>query len=82
MAIPPGDSLWKAVLGAAILILFIGIGIAHVIDPDRFLQRSGVRKGGQLLTEFNRLGFRIVAFVFAAGAGLMLYILASDVLVR
>ncbi len=75
----PGESLWKVALGLAILILFFCIGIAHVIDPDRFLKRSGIKKGGEMLTEFNRIGFRIAGLVFAVFAACLMYILASDV---
>jgi len=79
MIVPPGESLWKISLGAIILIVFFCIGIAHVIDPDRFIRSSGVRKGGEMLTDLNRIGFRVAGLVFAAFAGCLLYILASDV---
>jgi hypothetical protein len=41
------------------LLAFAGIGIAHIFRPDYFIKRSGVRRGGALLTEWNRLGFQI-----------------------
>jgi hypothetical protein len=80
MAVPSGESPWKIAVGAVILMVFVYIGIAHAIDPERFLKRSGIRKGGEMLTEFNRLGFRIAGLLFAAFAGCLLYVLASDVL--
>ena len=47
--------LWKEVLGATFLILFAAVGVAHVINPDWFTKHSGIRKGGEMLTEWNRL---------------------------
>jgi hypothetical protein len=34
------DNPWKLVLGFIVLLLFLSMGIAHVIYPDYFLQRS------------------------------------------
>ena len=66
------------VLIALFLVGFAGIGIAHVLNPDRFIARSGVRKGGELLTAWNRLGFRIAGATFTGVALYMLYRLISD----
>jgi len=43
---------------AAFLVLFACIGIAHVVNPDWFIERSGAGKGREMLTEWNRFGFR------------------------
>lgn len=51
------------------------IGIAHVINPDWFITRSGVRKGGKLLADWNRSQFQIAGAVFAAVAAYLLYVL-------
>jgi hypothetical protein len=56
------------------LVAFAGIGIAHVFKPDYFIKRSGVRKGGELLTESNRLGFQVAGAVFAGFAIYLLYV--------
>ncbi|MBI1760379.1 MAG: hypothetical protein HYR56_02990 [Acidobacteria bacterium] len=66
------------VLAAMLLLVFAGIGVAHVLNPDRFIARSGVRKGGELLTAWNRLGFRIFGAFFTGGALYMLYHVISD----
>jgi hypothetical protein len=55
------------------LVAFAGIGVAHVFKPDYFIKRSGVRKGGEMLSESNRLGFQIAGAIFAAVAIYMLY---------
>lgn len=55
------------------LVTFATVGIAHIFNPDYFLKRSGVRRGGELLTEWNRIGFQIAGAVFAAFAIFLLY---------
>jgi hypothetical protein len=72
------DSGWKVLLGVLTLILFIGIGIAHVINPDWFIKRSGVPKGGTMLTKWNRDSFRLAGAILAGGAGYILYALLQD----
>ena len=66
------------VLVALFLLVFAGIGIAHVLNPDRFIARSGVRKGGELLTTGNRFGFRIAGAMFTGWALYVLYHLIWD----
>ena len=66
------------VLAGLVLVGFAGIGIAHVLNPDRFIARSGVRKGGEFLTAWNRLGFRIAGAIFTGLALYMLYHVVSD----
>jgi H+/Cl- antiporter ClcA len=60
---------------AVILSGFAGIGIAHIFNPSWFVRRSGVRKGGELLNDWNELGFQIVGVIFAAAALYGLYLL-------
>ncbi len=73
-----GNSLWKIAVLIIILLFFAVVGVAHVINPDWFLKRSGLRKGGEMLTEWNRLQFQVVGAIFAAFAGYGVYILLSD----
>ena len=56
-----------------LLVAFAAIGIAHVFNPAWFMKRSGVRKGGEMLTEWNRLGFQIAGAIFAMFALYMSY---------
>lgn len=63
----------KQVLLVLLLVAFLGVGVAHVFKPDWFVKRSGVRKGGEMLTEYNRTGFQIAGAIFAAFAVYMLY---------
>ncbi len=65
-------------LGTLLLFFFFCVGVAHIIWPDHFIKRSGVRKGGEMLTEYNRLGFQIVGFVLAAFAAGVLYRIGTD----
>jgi len=55
------------------LVVFAGIGIAHIFIPDYFIKRSGIRRGGEMLTESNRAGFQIAGAIFAAVAIYLLY---------
>jgi hypothetical protein len=72
------NSLWKIVLLIGLLLIFVAIGVAHILKPDWFLKRSGVRRGGAMLTEWNRLQYQIVGAIFAAFAAFLLYIVMSD----
>jgi hypothetical protein len=73
-----GESVWKLALGVLVLVFFFCIGVAHVIAPDYFIKRSAVRKGGELLTEFNRLGFQILGALIALFAAGVFYEIAKD----
>jgi hypothetical protein len=57
------------------LVAFAGIGVGHIFRPDYFVKRSGVRRGGELLTEWNRLAFQIAGAIFAGFAIYLLYVL-------
>ena len=65
------------ILGAMLLV-FAGIGVGHVINPTWFVKRSGIRKGGKLLNDWNALGFQIAGAIFAALSLYLLYILISN----
>ena len=58
----------KLLLAEVLLVLFLALGVAHVVKPDYFIARSGVRKGGELLRGWNRLGFRFAGAIVAAFA--------------
>ena len=58
-------STMRLALVIVLLVVFLALGVAHVINPDYFIARSGVRKGGELLTGWNRLGFRAAGAAFA-----------------
>jgi hypothetical protein len=63
----------KETLLVLILLVFAMVGVAHIVKPDWFIKRSGVRKGGEMLTEYNRAGFQIAGAIFAAAAIYILY---------
>jgi hypothetical protein len=63
----------KLVLLTILLVFVACVGIAHVINPDWFMKRSGVPKGGEMLTEWNRLGFQIAGAAIVAFAVYVLY---------
>jgi hypothetical protein len=72
------NSPWKLILLVGLLLFFAAIGVAHAVKPDWFIRRSGVRRGGEVLSEWNRLQFQIVGAIFAAAAGHVLYTLLAD----
>ena len=72
------NSPWKLMLAAVVLLLFAAVGVAHVVYPDWFIRRSSARKGGEMLTEWNRLGFQIAGAIFAGFAVYLLYHLLHD----
>jgi hypothetical protein len=43
---------------------------------------SHFRKGGEMLTEFNCLGFRFVGMIMVIFAGYLLYMPARDIIAR
>lgn len=55
------------------LVAMASVGIAHIVKPDWFVKRSGVRKGGTFLTEWSRLNFQLFGAIVAAGAIYLLY---------
>jgi hypothetical protein len=58
------------------------IGVAHVINPDWFMKRSGVPKGRETLTNWNRFGFRLSGAAFSGVSIYMLYAFLRDVLAK
>jgi hypothetical protein len=62
---------WNLALAVIVLLFFFGIGVAHLIRPDYFLKRSGLRKGGEMLTDLNRIGIQVFG---AVTAGATMYI--------
>ncbi len=65
------DSVWKELPGCAVLVFFAALGIAHMLYPDRFMKPW--HRGGEMLTEWNRLGIRIVGAILTAGTTYILY---------
>jgi hypothetical protein len=63
----------RAVLVVVVLVGIASLGVAHVVNPGWFVKRSGVRKGGKLLDDWNEMGFRIVGAILAAGSLYILY---------
>jgi hypothetical protein len=78
MTIGPEESSWKHVLGVAIVVFFFCVSIGHLIKPDYFLRRSGVRKGGEMLSDFKRMGFRFVGLIGAVFTGFLLFEFIED----
>ena len=76
------NHLWKLIIAVILLVWFFCFGIAHVINPDRFIRRSAVRKGGEMLRDWHRMGFQLVGLVVAGVAAYVLYELLRDAATR
>ncbi len=60
------DFLRSAIV-TLILLFLAGIAIGHIVKPEYFIKRSGVRKGGEMLTDLNRLGFQFFGLALLVG---------------
>ena len=78
MAFQPKESSWTHALAVVVVFFLFYVSIGHLIRPDYFLRRSGVRKGGEMLTDLNRLGFRFVGLIGAALSAFLLFELIGD----
>ena len=77
-----GESVWKLCLGVLVLLFFMGIGIGHMLYPDYFMKRTALRRGGEMLTDWNRTGCQFVGLMVTVFSGWVLYQLAHDLLSR
>ncbi|GGA55712.1 hypothetical protein GCM10011507_03750 [Edaphobacter acidisoli] len=76
------NSGWKLILAVIALVCFFCLGIAYVINPDRFIRRSAVRKGGEMLRDWNQMGAQLVGLVVAGFAAYVLYVLLREAITR
>jgi len=76
------DSTWKLLVMVAVLVLFACVGIANMVSPDWFIERSGVRKGGEMLTEWNRWCFRFAGATFTGVTVYVLYVFLRGYLTK
>jgi hypothetical protein len=65
----------KGLLVVVVLLAFVVVGIAHIVNPDYFTRRSGMRKGGEMLTEWNRMGTQMVGIIFTGVVIYLLYVM-------
>ena len=82
MVLMQEESPWKIAVLVVVLLTFACVGVANVINPDWFIKRSGVRKGGEMLTAWNRFQFRYSGVAFAGFAVYLLYRLLRDYLAK
>ena len=65
----------QAFLALMLLALGVtaGLGVAHIIRPHWFANRSGVRRGGSMLKEWNGLSFQVFGIVIVAAVVYLFY---------
>jgi hypothetical protein len=64
-----------------VVIILVGtaaLGIGHTVKPDWFIARSGLRRGGELLTSWNRLQVRVLGLVIVGFSLFVFY----DIFIR
>jgi hypothetical protein len=76
------NTLWRAVLGIVVLLFFAGVGVAQVANPDWFVARSGMRKGGEMLTPWNQSGVRFAGLIETTAVTYILYEILCDMFRR
>jgi hypothetical protein len=65
------NTVWKGLPGCAVLVFFAALGMAHILYPDRFMKPW--HRGGEMLTDLNRLGIRVAGGVLTAATLYILY---------
>lgn len=72
-----GSSIWTLLLTVGILLVFATIGIGCIINLDWGIKHFGqaLRRGGELLTAWNRIGLQFVGLAFGGFAVYLLYVL-------
>lgn len=76
------NTLWRGVLAIVLLVFFAGVGAAQVANPDWFVARSGMRKGGEMLTRWNRSWVRSAGLVETTAVTYILYEILCDMFRR
>ena len=61
-----------------VLLVFIGAGIHAVIRPKRHMN-AYLRRGGEMLREFNEITVQMFGVVFASASAWMLYHVVRDI---
>ena len=76
------ESTWRLVVALLALAAFFCLGIAHLIYPERFYKRSGLRKGGRMLTALNLDGIRLIGLILAVVTAGIMYDIVKPLLRR
>ncbi len=69
------ESLWRLAIGVLVLAGFAFIGIGCLVNPEWGIRHfgRGLRRGGELQTEWNQIGIALAGLVFAAGSVYILF---------
>ena len=73
-------SVWKLIFILALLLGFAVIGFGCLIRPEWGIKHFGqsLRRGGELLTEWNRLGIAFAGLAFGIFSLYGMYIVLRD----
>jgi len=72
----PMELIWKLLIGIAVFTVFLFVGVNNVVRP----KISNLPKGGEELTQWNRLQVRIAAVILTGFAIFGLYELLRSLL--
>jgi hypothetical protein len=72
------NGAWSLALVVILLLFFFCIGVGHLIWPDYFMKRSGLRRGGEMLTDFNRKGLQAFGAIMAGGTLYIIFNVMRD----
>ena len=77
-----GESIWKLWLGVLVLLFVAGVGGGHILYSDYFIKRTAMRRGGDMLTEWNRTGAQFVGLLVTLFSVGVLYELCKDIFAK
>jgi len=65
---------WSLALVVIVLTFFFAVGVANLVWPDYFLKKNWRSfKVGEMETDLNRIGTRLVGAILAGGSTYILY---------
>lgn len=68
------NGLWNLALAIIVITFFLGVGVANLVWPDYFLKKNWRSfKVGEMETDLNRIGTRLVGAMLAGGSTYILY---------
>ena len=73
-----GGSVWSFALIVTVLLVPVASGVFAIVRPDRFT--GGLLKGGEMLTDWQRLSAQLGGLTVAVASGYMLYSFLADAL--
>jgi hypothetical protein len=71
------EVLWK-ILVIGFFLFFAATGVRMMLNPDRFVRRSGTPKGGEMLKTWNRDQMRVTGAILVVFTLYVVYHVLAD----